>query len=225
MKNSQGSTSRSKVGWIKRNVFAGLAVAIPIFIPLWVLWIVVRFLDSILVGFIPQAFHLHALIARFTGYEVSFQLPGIGLIVTLLLLVAMGIMARNIIGRSLLEMGEAILDAIPGVRTIYRAVKQITETITAQNANNFRRVVKVQHPQKGVWALGFVSDDAKGKIQATSDKKLLNVFIPTTPSPMSGSLLFFAEEDTIPLDMSVEDALKVVISAGLVTPETAPAPK
>ena len=222
MKNSDEAPHGTKAGWVKRNLLAGLAVVTPLFIPLWVFWIVVNFLDKLLVSFIPEAFHLHAMLSRLTGIDISFQLPGLGLIVTLILLLVMGVMARNIIGRSLLYMGEGILNAIPGVRTVYRAVKQITETITTQNSNAFRRVVMVEYPRTGVWSVAFVSDDAKGQIQATSDKKLLNIFIPTTPNPTSGFLLFVPEEDTIPLDMSVEEALKLVISAGLVTPDVKP---
>lgn len=219
MKSQHDDHHDTRVGWLKRNLIAGLAVATPILITFWVFKTVVVFLDNMLVGFIPNRFHLSALIFRFTGIELGFDVPGLGLIVALALLVLMGILIRNVIGKALFEMWEAILDVIPGVRSIYRATKQITETFTAPDSNAFRRVVMVEYPRRDTWSIAFVSDEARGQVQATSEKKLLNIFVPTTPNPTSGFLLFVPEEETIPLEMTVEEALKLVISAGLVTPD------
>lgn len=218
MNSQHNDSGPNRVGWLKRSFIAGLAVATPILITLWVFKVVVVFLDNLIVGFIPEAWHLSALVYKITGIELGFQVPGLGLIVALILLFFTGVLVRNVIGRTLLEMWEAVLEVIPGVRSIYRATKQITETVTAHDSKAFRKAVLVEYPHPDAWAVGFVSDEAKGEVQASSGSKLLSVFVPTTPNPTSGFLLFVPESRVVMLEMSVEDALKLVISAGLVVP-------
>jgi len=133
-----------------------------------------------------------------------------------------GWIAKGFIGRFFIRNAETLVHRMPVVRSIYSGVKQIAETVFAQSDRSFEKACLVQYPRKGIWAVGFISTVAKGEVKskAVSERQLLSVFVPTTPNPTSGFLLFFPEEDVIQLDMSIEDAAKLVISAGLVYPET-----
>ena len=132
----------------------------------------------------------------------------------------MGWIAKGLIGRSLIRYAETMVDRMPVIRSIYSGIKQISETVFAQSERSFEKACMIQYPRRGIWAIGFISTTAKGEVseRAETGGKLLSIFVPTTPNPTSGFLLFFPEEDVIELDMSVEDAAKLVISAGLVYP-------
>jgi len=137
--------------------------------------------------------------------------------------VLIGWVAKGLIGRSLLRWGEGLVDQMPVVRSIYNGLKQIAETVFAQQDSSFDRTCMVEYPRKGIYAIGFVSTTAKGEINrvagASTGEPILSVFVPTTPNPTSGFLLYFPESEVTLLDMSIEDAAKLVISAGLVYPE------
>ena len=117
-----------------------------------------------------------------------------------------------------MKAGERVLDKMPVVRTIYGAIKQIMETVMSTNSESFREVVLVEYPRKGIWVIGFVTGETKGEVQSLNQNQLINIFIPTTPNPTSGFLLFLPKQDLVYMDMKVEDAVKMVISGGIVTP-------
>jgi uncharacterized membrane protein len=141
---------------------------------------------------------------------------GIILLISLILLI--GIFARNFIGKKLGGLGEKILNKIPLVRNIYTSIKQIVTTIFMQGKSNFRGVVLVEYPRRGAYSVGFVTGDTKGQIQRITEDNLVNVFVPTTPNPTSGFFILFPENDITLLNMTVEEGMKMIISAGMVTP-------
>ena len=128
-------------------------------------------------------------------------------------------MTPGFLGRTILKSGERVLDKMPVVRSVYGAIKQVMETVMSTNSNSFREVVLVEYPRKGIWVIGFVTGETKGEVQSLKKEKLINVFIPTTPNPTSGFLLFLPKKDLIYMHMKVEDAVKMVISGGIVTPK------
>ncbi|MEC7963425.1 MAG: DUF502 domain-containing protein, partial [Pseudomonadota bacterium] len=149
------------------------------------------------------------------------NLRGVGILFFLVFTVVIGWIAKGLMGRSLIRFGESLVQRMPVVRSIYSGVKQIAETVFAQSERSFERACLIEYPRKGIWAIGFVSTEAKGEIRQRAgedDNDLLSVFVPTTPNPTSGFLLYFPRKDVMELDMSVEDAAKLVISAGLVYP-------
>ncbi|MEM1318401.1 MAG: DUF502 domain-containing protein, partial [Pseudomonadota bacterium] len=147
---------------------------------------------------------------------------GIGLLIAFFVITMVGFLTANLIGRSIVGYGEYLLSRMPVVRSIYSALKQIFETVFREDSDSFQAVVLVQYPREGLWALAFVATDTLGETQARLDEpagKTISVFLPTTPNPTSGFLLFVPKEDVIWMDMSVEEAAKLIISAGLVAPE------
>ena len=133
--------------------------------------------------------------------------------------VLVGWLTTNILGRFFVRISEYFVDRMPVIRTLYGSIKQILETIMASQSQAFREAVLVEYPRKGVWAIGFLTGETKGEAQSLTPKDTVNVFVPTTPNPTSGFLLFFPKEDIKKLDMSVEEAVKLVVSAGIITPE------
>lgn len=192
-----------------RNYFlTGLVAAAPVAITIWVAMWFVQSVDSWFAPFIPNALR-----------ELPFSLPGLGLIAALLLLTTLGFLTANFFGRAIIGYGESLVDRLPLIRGIYSTLKQIFETVATQSNKNFKSVVLFEYPRKDIWAIGFVTTEAKGEISEKKGNNLLCIFAPTTPNPTSGYLLFVPKEDTVALDMSVEDAAKLIISAGLVIPE------
>ena len=170
--------------------------------------------------FIPNLYHPDNILNTIFGQDVAINIRGLGVVVFLLFTTFVGWIAKGFLGRSLIRFGENLVRRMPVVRSIYSGVKQIAETVFAQSDRSFEKACLIEYPRKGIWAIGFISTDAKGevkyKVKAKSD--LLSVFVPTTPNPTSGFMLFFPRSDVIELDMSIEDAAKLVISAGLVYP-------
>jgi uncharacterized membrane protein len=157
---------------------------------------------------------------RYFGVESPIDIRGFGVIFFLLFTILIGWIAKGLIGRSFIRWGERQVDRMPVVRSIYSGVKQLAETVFAQSERSFEKACLVQYPRKGIWAIGFISTEAKGEIVRRSDtmEDLISVFVPTTPNPTSGFLLFFAASEVVELDMTIEEAAKLVISAGLVYP-------
>jgi uncharacterized membrane protein len=144
---------------------------------------------------------------------------GAGLIIFLVFTTIVGALTKGIFGRQLIHFGEGVVDRMPIVRSIYNAAKQIVQTVFSQTSTSFKTACLVEYPRKGIWAIAFVSTDAKGEVLAKSgEADLVSVFLPTTPNPTSGFLLFVPRRDIVVLDITVEDAAKLIISAGLVTP-------
>ena len=153
---------------------------------------------------------------------IGLNIRGIGVLVFLIFTVLIGWTAKGIIGKSMIRYAEGVVSNLPVVRSVYKGLKQIAETVFAQSEGSFEKACLVEYPRKGIWAIAFISTGAKGEIakKTPTDDELTAVFLPTTPNPTSGFLLFVSKSDVIELDMSVEDAAKLVISAGLVYPES-----
>jgi uncharacterized membrane protein len=202
---------------LRSSFFAGLVVIAPIGVTIWLIWTLTGWIDSWVLPFIPNAYNPAILIRDWTGIEVNIR--GIGVVTFLLFTVLVGWVAKGLIGRSLILWAESLVLSIPVVRSLYSGLKQIVETVLSQGEQNFEKACLVEYPRKGIWAIAFISSTAKGEIAAKhGPEDMVSVFLPTTPNPTSGFLLFVPVKDVIVLDMSVEDATKLIISAGLVYP-------
>lgn len=193
---------------LRANFLTGLVVAAPIGITIWLAVQVVQFIDQSVAGFIP---------ARYIEVYNQYGLPGTGVVIVIVLLTLIGFLTRNFLGRSLLAYGERLVNRMPVVRSVYGALKQIFDAVV-QQSDNFREVVLVEYPRRGIWAIGFVTSATKGEIQNLTEDTVVNVFLPTTPNPTSGFLLFVPRRDLVTLHMTIEEGIKLVISGGLVTP-------
>ena len=198
---------------LRNNFLTGLAVIIPVFITTYLIWSTIGIVDSWVLPLIPEKYAID----KFIGIDVK----GIGVIIFLLFTVFIGSLTKGYFGRTILKSVESLVDRMPVVRSIYNGIKQIAETVFSQSNNSFERACLVEYPRKGIWAVAFVSTKTKGEVSEKigKNKELFSIFLPTTPNPTSGFLLFLPEKDIIFLDMTVEDAAKLVISAGLVTPK------
>ena len=152
---------------------------------------------------------------------LPFTIPGLGIIILVAVLILIGMFAAGFLGKFFLRLGEWILYKMPFISSIYSVLKQIFETFLSNKSNAFKRVVLLEYPRKGIWILGFVSTDTDGEVKSLLKEEMINVFIPTTPNPTSGFLIFVPKSDTIPLKMSVEAGIKFVISGGIVSPDEA----
>ena len=205
--------STDKIGMFarfRRYFLAGILVTSPILITVYVTWLIVTFVDTQVAGMLPESLD-------FTK-KLPHQIPGLGLIISIIAITFIGAITPGFIGRTLLKSGERVLNKMPVVRSIYGAIKQIMETVMSTNSDSFREVVLVEYPRKGIWVIGFVTGETKGEVQSLTKDKVINIFVPTTPNPTSGFLLFIPQKDLVYMDMKVEDAVKMVISGGIVTP-------
>lgn len=201
------------MGRLRNYFLTGLVVAGPVGITLYLSWSIIQWVDDLVKPFIPAVYNPDTYLA--------VKVPGVGLIAAIIALILVGFLTANIIGKSILNYGESLLDRMPVVRNLYRGLKQIFETVLSQRGQSFQKAGLVEYPRKGLWAIVFISTDATGEILEKSgegDEPMVSVFLPTTPNPTSGFLLFVPRKDITLLDMSVEDAAKLVISAGLVVP-------
>ena len=196
--------------FFKANILAGVLTLTPLVATVFFLHVMVGFVDRILV-LIPRAYRPENLI--------GFKVPGLGFVVAFLVLMITGILVRNLLGRKLVQLGELFVSYIPVVSKFYNAVKQLVETITAGSSREFKRVVLIQYPKYGTYALGYVTGVAMGEIQRKTNKRVLNIFLPTTPNPTSGFYLMVPEDEVIELDMTVEDSFKLLMSGGIINPE------
>ena len=197
---------------LRSSFLTGIVVIAPVGLTIWLLWSAMGWVDSVVLPLVPKT----VLPEQYIG----INLRGIGLIIFFVFTIVVGWIAKGIIGRSLIGFAEGLVERMPVVRTVYSGIKQISETVFAQSERSFEKACLIQYPRRGIWAIGFVSTTARGEVsdRAETGGRLLSIFVPTTPNPTSGFLLFFPEEDVIELDMSVEEAAKLVISAGLVYP-------
>lgn len=197
---------------LRSSFLTGIVVIAPVGLTIWLLWTTMGWIDGVVLPLVPETFQPEK--------YIGINLRGVGLIFFLLFTIFVGWIAKGIIGRSLIGYAENLVDRMPVVRSIYSGIKQISETVFAQTERSFEKACLIQYPRRGIWAVGFISTEAKGEVseKAETGGKLMSVFVPTTPNPTSGFLLYFPKEDIVELDMSVEDAAKLVISAGLVYP-------
>ena len=214
----------SVIARLRSNFLAGLIIVAPIGMTIWLIWTVVGWVDSWVWPFIPDAYQptalLNGLLGRDADNLVEVNVRGVGVVIFLIFTILVGWIGKGLIGRSFLGIGERLVDRMPVVRSIYNAVKQIAETVFSQRETSFDKACIVEYPRRGIWAIAFISTNAKGEIDAklNDGEPFVTVFLPTTPNPTSGFLLFLPKRDVKPLDMTVEDAAKLVISAGLVYP-------
>ncbi len=197
---------------LRASFLTGLVVIAPVGLTIWLMWTVIGWVDGFVLPLIPAKYQ--------PEQYIGINLRGVGVIIFLIFTVLVGWIAKGLIGRSLILFAESLVNRMPVVRSIYSGVKQVAETVFAQSERSFEKACLVQYPRKDIWAIGFISTEAKGEINAKAgtDNDMLSVFVPTTPNPTSGFLLYFPREDVIELEMSIEDAAKLVISAGLVYP-------
>lgn len=194
---------------IRRWVIAGLLIWVPVVVTVWVLQLLINFLDRSLM-LVPSVWRPENLI----GYHI----PGIGIVLSFLLIIVTGCLAANIIGKRVVRAWESLLARIPLVRTIYSSVKRLTETVLDDNGTSFRKVFLIEWPRRDLWTLAFQTGDPVAAVQSSTQQDMLTIFVPTTPNPTSGFIMFVPRADVIELDMSVEDAVRMVISLGAVTP-------
>jgi uncharacterized membrane protein len=198
---------------LRGSFLTGLVVVAPAVLTVWLIVTVVEFFDARVVPLIPRSYLPDVL--------ATLEIPGLGIAIFLVFTLIVGWLAKGFIGRSLINWSEDIVARMPVVRSIYNALKQIAETVFAQSNTSFQRACLVEYPRRGIWAVAFISTDTKGEIahKIAGGERMLSVFLPTTPNPTSGFLLFVPESDVKMLDMSVEEAAKLIISAGLVVPD------
>lgn len=181
-------------------------VAAPISITIYLTWIFVAFVDWHITPLIP------------VEYSPPFSIPGLGVAIVFVGLTMLGVFARNFFGRSIIEFGLWIFEKVPVIRSVYGALKQIFETVVSDQAESFKQVGLIEYPRLGMWSVVFVTTETQGEITHHAASDMVSVFLPTTPNPTSGYLLFVPRDEIIILDMSVEEAAKLIISAGIIEP-------
>ena len=198
-----------------RNYFlTGFIVAAPLAITVYIVWSFIGWIDSWVKPYIPSAWS--------PDTYLPFAVPGFGLLVAIFVLTLIGFLAANIVGRSIVSVGEGLLGRMPLVRGVYKALKQIFETVLSNKNDMFRQVGLVEYPRKGVWSLVFVATEKETEINVKLDKEgdpLVAVFMPCTPNPTTGFLMYVYRSEIVLLDMTIEDGAKLIVSAGLVAPE------
>lgn len=198
-----------------RNYFlTGFIVAAPLAITVYIVWSFIGWIDSWVKPYIPAAYS--------PDTYLPFALPGFGLLVAMFIITMIGFLTANFVGRSIIRFGERLLTRMPLVRGVYKALKQIFETVLSNKNDTFRHVGLVEYPRKDVWSLVFVPGDKESEINARLDREsdpLVGVFMPCTPNPTTGFLLYVYRSEIVMLDMSIEDGAKLIVSAGLVAPE------
>jgi len=195
---------------IKKYIVAGLLVWLPLAVTVFIVKLVVDLLDNIFL-LLPAEYQ--------PAIVLGFSVPGFGIIVAISILIVTGMLAANLFGRRLFELWEAILNRIPLVRSIYNIVKQISTTILDSNGKSFRKVVMLQYPRKGIWSIGFLTNEYVSIDIEGLNENLVAVFVSTTPNPTSGFVLMVSHEEIIDLDMTVEEGFKFIISMGVIIPD------
>ena len=206
--------NRSHLSRVRNYFLTGIIVTAPIAITFAVAMWVINWIDSKVVPLIPSSYNPQEILQQHTG----FHIPGIGLLVVFIGLTLIGFLAAGLLGRFVVRVGENLLNRMPIIRSVYGALKQIFETVLRSSSRSFREVALIEYPRRGIWAIGFITTKTTGEVRSEIKEEVVNVFLPTTPNPTSGFLLFVPRKDLIILDMSVEEAIKMIVSAGIVTP-------
>jgi uncharacterized membrane protein len=192
-----------------RNYFVS---GLLFWIPLGLSVVLIKFFLETLNNLIPSQYLPKVL------SDLSSSIPGSGIILVLLIMLVTGILVNNFIGRKLLQLWNKLLNKIPGFRGIYNALKQLSDTVFSPSGKSFKKALLIQYPRKGLWTIAFQTSDYQGEVAKIIGKELINIYVPTTPNPTSGFFIMLAKEEVIELDMSVDEAFKLVISTGVVTP-------
>lgn len=207
-----GGEARRSLWTRLRNAFiAGIVVVSPIALTVWLVTLVVGFVDENVLPLLGERYH--------PANYLPFAVPGIGVLIFAVAITFIGWVATGLVGRTVVRLGERLLDRMPVIRSVYSAFKQIFEAVFSQSSRAFRQVVLIPYPRQGCWAIGFATGAAGGEVQEAIADEVVNVFVPTTPNPTSGFLLFLPRRDVVFLEMSVEQGIKLVISGGVVAPD------
>jgi len=193
---------------IKNYFLTGVLVSAPVFITFWIVFSLVKFFDQLITPLIP--FYINP------NYYLPTDVPGLGLIVLVVLLVFIGFVTASFFGSLILRKTESLITKIPLIKAFYKTIKQIIETIFKNNSNAFRDVVLLEYPRRGLWVLGFTTGEVKGAVKNKINQQLVNVFVPTTPNPTSGFLLMVPKSQLKYLNTKVDDAIKTIVSAGII---------
>jgi len=207
--SGEGGLKHLKKG-MKKIFFTGMAVTVPIGLTIYVLFFLVDLMDSLLL-LIPEPYS--------TQSWMPVQIPGLGVVVTVILILFVGLVTTSFVGRRIVLFGEAIVNRIPIVRSIYGAIKRISDSMFRDVSKGFKKVVLVQFPSRGNYSVAFVTGEPNGQIAASIGRKTVSVYVPTTPNPTSGYFIMVPEEDLVYLDMTVEEAFTLIISVGMVNPK------
>ena len=194
-----------------RNYFiSGLLFWVPLALTV----LVIKFFLELINNLVPQKYLPEAI------FNLDTTIPGSGIILVLIVILITGVMVTNILGRKLVALWEKVLNKIPGFRNVYNVLKKVSDTVFNTSTESFRKAFLIQYPSKGIWVIAFQSGDYKGEAESIIGEEIMNLFVPTTPNPTSGFFVMMAKKDAFELDMSVEEAFKLVISAGVVTPNS-----
>ena len=205
---------------LRRYIIAGLLIWLPLGVTLLVFKLLVGLVEE-LIDLVPRQYHPEALL----GLEIPYFDVILTIIAMFVITVLTGLIVTNFFGRKLVKLWESILGRIPVVRSIYQSAKQIAETVFSSTGKSFRKVLLIEYPRKGLYTLAFQTGSSAGEVQAKTGEEVTTVFIPTTPNPTSGFIILVPTKDVIELDMNVDEALKMVISLGMVEPQWPQAPK
>jgi uncharacterized membrane protein len=213
-KEADGTEGRSGMHRLRNYFLTGVIVAAPLFLTVYITWSFIQWIDSWVKPFIPAVYN--------PDNYLPFVVPGFGLVVALVFLTLLGFLTANLVGRTLISYGENILGRLPFVRGLYRGLKQIFDTVLSKRQKSFQSVGLIEFPREGIWSLVFIATTTSGEVAARigpDGEEILTVFLPPTPNPTGGFVMFVKARDVVRLDMTVEEGAKLVISAGLVAPE------
>jgi len=195
---------------IRNYLISGLLFWIPLILTIIVIKFFIEFINSL----VPKEYLPETL------FDLDTSIPGSGIILLFLIILITGILVTNILGRRLVSLWEKLLNRIPGFRNIYNILKKVSDTVLNTSSQSFKKAFLIQYPSKGIWVIAFQSGDYKGEAESIIGEDTINLFVPTTPNPTSGFFILIPKKDVFELDISVEDAFKLVISAGVVTPDS-----
>ena len=195
---------------LRNYIISGLLFWIPLILTI----IVIKFFLEFINNLVPQEYLPE------TIFNLDTDIPGSGIILLFLIILITGVLVTNILGRRLVILWEKLLNRIPGFRNIYNILKKVSDTVLNSSSQSFKKAFLIQYPSKGIWVIAFQSGNYRGEAEKIIDEKIINLFVPTTPNPTSGFFILVPKKDAFELDISVEDAFKLVISAGVVTPES-----
>ena len=194
-----------------RNYFiSGLLFWVPLALTVFV----IKFFFELINNLVPQKYLPEAI------FNLDTTIPGSGILLVLIVILITGVLVTNILGRKLVALWEKVLNKIPGFRNVYNVLKKVSDTVFNTSTESFRKAFLIQYPSKGIWVIAFQSGDYRGEAESIIGEEIMNLFVPTTPNPTSGFFVMMAKKDAFELDMSVEEAFKLVISAGVVTPNS-----
>ena len=205
-----GTQKKGLMGRLRAYFMAGILITAPISITIYLAWLFITYVDGKVTPLIPAKYNPET--------YLPYGIPGLGVVVVVVGLTLIGAFTAGFMGRFFQRIWDRTMDNVPVLRGVYKALKQILETVLAQQSNAFREAVLVEYPRRGMWVIAFITGKTQGEVQSITEQEMINLFVPTTPNPTSGFLIFVPKEEIVKLSMSVEEALKMVISGGIVTP-------